>query len=224
VVPDGDLARALYDVTGELTAARGFAAYEVSNYARPGSESRHNLLYWRYGEYAGIGPGAHGRIIARGGRQATVTERNPEAWAALVETADSGVVEMTELRLSEQADEMLLMGLRLNEGIDLGRLASLGGARPHPVVINGLVQLGLLEVIAPACKPDADLASAHQGGDDDIRACAGPGLVPEVPAARFSADRIRATRSGRLVLNAVVAELSKSFAVANRMDNVADAL
>ena len=122
-----------------LTDARGLAAYEVSNYARPGSESRHNLLYWRYGEYAGIGPGAHGRIVADGRRRATVAERNPEAWAARVEATGSGNVEMIELTRAEQADEMLLMGLRLSEGIDLGRLESLGNVRLDPAVIDELV-------------------------------------------------------------------------------------
>ncbi len=82
---------ALYEITEEMTAKHGLAAYEVSNYARPGSESRHNLLYWRYGEYAGVGPGAHGRIVVGGHRHATVGERNPEAWAALVEDAQNGL-------------------------------------------------------------------------------------------------------------------------------------
>ena len=136
VVPDDNAARALYEITGTLTEARGLSAYEVSNYARPGSESRHNLLYWRYGEYAGVGPGAHGRIVAGGRRHATVAERNPEAWAARVETTGSGNVEMIELTRAEQADEMLLMGLRLSEGVDFERLESLGNVRPDPAVIE----------------------------------------------------------------------------------------
>src|SRR5262249_54523860 len=85
VIPDDEDARDLYELTSAMTAAAGFDAYEVSNYARPGQESRHNLLYWRYGEYAGIGPGAHGRVITGGRRHATVGERNPEAWAERVE-------------------------------------------------------------------------------------------------------------------------------------------
>src|SRR6187399_3104861 len=85
VVPDEDLALALYDATQEMTAAAGLPAYEISNHAAPGEESRHNLLYWRYGEYAGIGPGAHGRLLLGGVRHATSTERNPEAWAGRVE-------------------------------------------------------------------------------------------------------------------------------------------
>jgi oxygen-independent coproporphyrinogen-3 oxidase len=212
IVPDDDTARALYEITGELTAACSFAAYEVSNYARPGAESRHNLLYWRYGEYAGIGPGAHGRIIAEDRRRATVTERNPEAWATRVESTGSGLVELTELTRPEQADEMLLMGLRLSEGVDVGQLAALGGVRPDGRVIDGLVGLGLLEFIdgrgAEALAPD-DFDSDALGM---IRACAGPGLAPDALAASPSLPvRIRATRAGRLVLNAVVAELAKGF-------------
>ena len=98
-------------------------AYEISNHAAPGEESRHNLIYWRYGEYAGIGPGAHGRLIVDGVRRALVTERNPEQWLGAVERNGNGLVERTALTEAEQADEMLLMGLRLAEGIDLGRLA-----------------------------------------------------------------------------------------------------
>jgi oxygen-independent coproporphyrinogen-3 oxidase len=211
VVPDDEAASALYEITDELTAAEGFAAYEVSNYARPGEESRHNLLYWRYGEYAGIGPGAHGRIVIGGHRQATVTERNPEAWAARVEETGNGIVETTDLTRTEQADEMLLMGLRLSEGVDLGDLASLGGVRPDAGVIDELVALGLLETLgASAAKV---LASPSLPDDVDvIRACAGPGLAPETFAtAGISPVRIRATRRGRLVLNAVVAKLARGF-------------
>ena len=162
-----------------LTDARGLSAYEVSNYARPGSESRHNLLYWRYGEYAGIGPGAHGRIVADGRRHATVAERNPEAWAARVETTGSGNVEMIELTRAEQADEMLLMGLRLSEGIDFGRLESLGNVRPDPAVIDESGRTG------PAagferCKVLTATASANWRANEleAIVACAGPGLRP----------------------------------------------
>ena len=85
VVPDGEAASALYELTQEMTERAGLPAYEISNHAAPGEESRHNLTYWRYGEYAGIGPGAHGRVVVDGMRRATSTERNPERWAALVE-------------------------------------------------------------------------------------------------------------------------------------------
>jgi oxygen-independent coproporphyrinogen-3 oxidase len=215
VVPDDDASRALYEITDELTATQGFAAYEVSNYARPGQESRHNLLYWRYGEYAGIGPGAHGRIISAARRQATVTERNPEAWATRVEGTGNGVVETTVLTRAEQADEMLLMGLRLSEGVDLDDLATLGGVRPDARVIDELVTLGLLETLG-ASEAGKVLDPASPYGDVDIiRACAGPGLAPEAFAASGASPvRIRATRPGRLVLNAVVAKLATGFVTA----------
>ena len=217
VIPDDEAARALYEITDDLTAARGLAAYEVSNYARPGSESRHNLLYWRYGEYAGIGPGAHGRILVEGRRFATITERNPEAWAACVETQGSGIVERTELTRAEQADEMLLMGLRLTEGVDLGELAALGGVQPDARAVAELHSLGLVELAGSsgrAAMSPADMSPTDGAGEDPdvIRACAGPGLAPEAIAGPSSLpDRIRATRSGRLVLNAVVAKLAKGF-------------
>jgi oxygen-independent coproporphyrinogen-3 oxidase len=211
VIPDDDAARALYEITDELTAAGGLSAYEVSNYARPGAESRHNLLYWRYGEYAGIGPGAHGRILVEGQRRATVTEKNPEAWAARVEATGTGVVETTELTRAEQADEMLLMGLRLSEGVDLDQLAALGGVRPDARAIDDLVALGLLNIFGLADGP-WPVAIPHSGDRDVIRACAGPGLAPEAFAGQATPPaRIRATRAGRLVLNAVVAKLAKGF-------------
>lgn len=211
VIPDDDAARSLYEITDELTAAGGLSAYEVSNYARPGAESRHNLLYWRYGEYAGIGPGAHGRILVEGQRRATVTEKNPEAWAARVEASGTGVVETTELTRAEQADEMLLMGLRLSEGVDLDQLAALGGVRPDARAIDDLVALGLLNIIGPADGP-RQVAMPHSDDRDIIQACAGPGLAPEAFAGQATPSaRIRATRAGRLVLNAVVAKLAKGF-------------
>jgi oxygen-independent coproporphyrinogen-3 oxidase len=144
-VPDGELARALYDLTQELTGRAGLPAYEISNHAVPGEECRHNLLYWRYGEYAGIGPGAHGRIVVDDARQATATERNPEHWAALVESRGHGLIEMAALSPAEQADEALLMGLRLAEGIELDRLAALTGLAPRPAALAELVRRGLIE-------------------------------------------------------------------------------
>ena len=212
VVPDDDAARALYEITDELTAVSGLSAYEVSNYARPGAESRHNLLYWRYGEYAGIGPGAHGRIIVEGQRSATVTERNPEGWAARVEATGTGVVETTKLTRAEQADEMLLMGLRLSEGVDLDQLAALGGVRPDVRAIDDLVALGLLDVIGTPDRAQPVVVIPHSDDKDIIRACAGPGLAPDAFAVHpMPPVRIRATRAGRLVLNAVVAKLAKGF-------------
>lgn len=145
VTPDEDTAFALYDVTQELTSAAGLPAYEISNHAAPGEESRHNMLYWRYGEYAGIGPGAHGRLLLGGVRHAVATERNPEGWAARVEGAGSGIIDDTELSPAEEADEMLLMGLRLAEGVDLQRLERLCGGPPCASTVAELTQQGLIE-------------------------------------------------------------------------------
>lgn len=127
LIPDDDHARALWDVTQEITAQAGLPAYEISNHARPGAQARHNLVYWRYGTYAGIGPGAHGRLSVEGARLATFTERLPERWLEAVERDGHGMVSQETLDQAEQADEMLLMGLRLSEGIDLKRHARLSG-------------------------------------------------------------------------------------------------
>ena len=148
VVPEPELADQLYAVTQEMCEAAGLPAYEISNHARAGEASRHNLVYWRYGAYAGIGPGAHGRLDVAGRRLATATERNPEAWAARVEHDGHGLVECQALSPEEAADEVLLMGLRLAEGVDLERLAEIGGKRPSQRTIARLTGLGMLE--APA--------------------------------------------------------------------------
>ncbi|MBB6310273.1 radical SAM family heme chaperone HemW [Xanthobacter tagetidis] len=144
ILPDDEASRALWDVTQDVTAAAGLPAYEISNHARPGAEARHNLVYWRYGTYAGIGPGAHGRLMVDGVRRATFTERAPEGWLSRVEAAGHGLIEDTALADAEQADEMLLMGLRLKEGVDLARHARLGGrpldgARIAALEADGLV-------------------------------------------------------------------------------------
>jgi putative oxygen-independent coproporphyrinogen III oxidase len=144
-VPEGEAARAFYDLTQELTEAAGMPAYEISNHAAPGQECRHNLLYWRYGEYAGIGPGAHGRAVVGGVRQATSTERNPERWAAQVEAQGHGLAETTALTPVEEADEALLMGMRLAEGLDLDRLAAMAGFVPDEAVLANLAGLGFIE-------------------------------------------------------------------------------
>jgi putative oxygen-independent coproporphyrinogen III oxidase len=144
-VPDPELADALYETTQEIMEAAGLPAYEISNHAAPGEESRHNLIYWRYGEYAGIGPGAHGRLVTAGRRRALVTERNPERWLAQVERDGHGLIESEPLSNAEQADEMLLMGLRLTEGIDLTRLSTIGGTRLDDRAIAELADLGLVE-------------------------------------------------------------------------------
>jgi oxygen-independent coproporphyrinogen-3 oxidase len=120
ILPDDDTAAALYDATGEECARAGLLAYEISNYARPGEESRHNLAYWRYHDYAGIGPGAHGRITVDGVLRATRRHRAPEPWAERVEQAGDGMTSDEPVEPAERAREALLMGLRLTEGIDLG--------------------------------------------------------------------------------------------------------
>ncbi|MEO5586945.1 MAG: radical SAM family heme chaperone HemW [Novosphingobium sp.] len=123
---DDDAAGDLFTLTREMTAAAGLPAYEISNHARPGEASRHNLTYWRYQDYCGIGPGAHGR---RGGL-ATVRHRKPENWLAAIETQADGIAEGRPLGLREQAAEAMLMGLRLGEGVDLSALATRFGVRP----------------------------------------------------------------------------------------------
>jgi oxygen-independent coproporphyrinogen-3 oxidase len=168
--PDDDQARALYDVTQDVAAARGLPAYEISNHARPGAECRHNLVYWRYHEYAGIGPGAHGRLVVDGKRQATSTERRPESWLMRVETNGHGVVGDEVLTRGEQADEFLLMGLRLAEGIDPARYAAFAG---HPLDAARIAML------------DRE------------------GMVEATPDGR-----LRVTRAGFPVLDAVVADLA----------------
>jgi oxygen-independent coproporphyrinogen-3 oxidase len=145
VTPDDDTGRALYDATQEVCGKHGLPAYEISNHARPGGECRHNLVYWRYGEYAGIGPGAHGRLDVGGRRYATATEKNPEQWLALVEARGHGLVVDETLTRTEQSDELLLMGLRLTEGIELARYADVAGKPLDPEQIADLVQGGLVE-------------------------------------------------------------------------------
>ena len=127
VLPEGELAAALYEATAEEAARFGLAPYEVSNYAAPGAESRHNLAYWRYGDYAGIGPGAHGRVSLGGALLATRRHRAPEEWAARVARVGHGTVEETKVAPPERAREALLMGLRLTEGIDAARFAARTG-------------------------------------------------------------------------------------------------
>ena len=143
-IPDDDAARALYDATQQVCDARGLPAYEISNHARPGCECRHNLVYWRYGEYAGVGPGAHGRLDVGGRRYATATEKNPEQWLALVEARGHGLVVDDLLTRTEQADELLLMGLRLAEGIELARYADVAGKPLDPERIADLARGGFI--------------------------------------------------------------------------------
>lgn len=147
-IPDHEQGRALWDVAQELCDAAGLAAYEISNHARLGAECRHNLVYWRYGEYAGVGPGAHGRIGIGDQRRATMTEKHPERWLARAESGGHGLIVNEPVSRAEQADEYLLMGLRLREGIDLVRYQELSGRPLDPAQIHVLQEHGLIETRA----------------------------------------------------------------------------
>jgi oxygen-independent coproporphyrinogen-3 oxidase len=146
ITPDEDCARALYDVTQTICTEAGLPAYEVSNHARPGGECRHNLVYWRAHEYAGFGPGAHGRLEIDGARYATATEKRPEAWLASVEARGHGTITDEALTQEEIADEFLLMGLRLAEGVDPGRYAALAGRSLAAERIKILLEQGVIEM------------------------------------------------------------------------------
>lgn len=146
--PDDEIGRALYDTTQEICAAANLPAYEISNHARPGAECRHNLVYWRGHEYAGIGPGAHGRLNIGGVRYATETEKRPESWLMRVEASGHGLTVNEPLMTGEQADEYLLMGLRLAEGIDPERYEKLAGRALDEKRISILKEEGAIESMA----------------------------------------------------------------------------
>jgi putative oxygen-independent coproporphyrinogen III oxidase len=168
-IPDGEKAEAFYLLTQELCDSAGLPAYEVSNHARPGAESRHNLLYWRGHDYAGVGPGAHSRITRDDGKHAIAVRKSPEAWLAAVAASGHGIEQDEALTPQNSADEYLLMGLRLAEGIDVTRLRAIDGRRLD----------------------DARLAQLEAQG-----------LVQRTPG------RLRATDSGRLVLDRLIVELA----------------
>ena len=143
-LPEEDLAADMFELTQEVTSAAGLPAYEVSNHARPGDESRHNLIYWRMGDYAGIGPGAHGRLTLPAGRFATEAERMPGAWLERT-YATPGLAETVD-RLSPdgRASEYLMFALRLREGASLSRYAALAGSALPETALKDVVELGLL--------------------------------------------------------------------------------
>ena len=116
-LPDEDLAGALYETTQTRLDRAGLGAYEISNHARPGGECRHNLVYWRYGDYVGVGPGAHGRLTLDGAKHATRQLRSPEKWLATVEANGHATEECAAIGADERLEEMLMMGLRLAEGV-----------------------------------------------------------------------------------------------------------
>ena len=142
-LPDEDLGADLYSATQQICGEAGMPAYEVSNHARDGASSRHNLIYWRYGDYVGIGPGAHGRLTLAGQKWATEAYSNPQRW---LDGVARGETERPRTALSpqEQAQEFLLMGLRLKEGIDLNRYEALTGAPLDEGVISHLVEIGMV--------------------------------------------------------------------------------
>jgi len=142
-LPEEDSAAELYELTQEITDRAGLPAYEVSNHARPGAESRHNLTYWRYGDYAGVGPGAHGRLTISERRLATLAERLPEHWLASVEEKGSSLT-LTEIPSFEAAQENLLMHVRLTEGVDISTYRARWGRAPSSDRIAALRELGLV--------------------------------------------------------------------------------
>src|SRR4029079_3173117 len=168
-------------------------AYEISNHARPGAECRHNLVYWRGHDYAGIGPGAHGRLTIDGRRIATETEKRPEAWLMRVETSGAGLTVSEKLTAGETADEYLLMGLRLVEGIDLERYKALSGRTLDPERISFLRDEGAVETTA-----DGRLRVTQSGFPlldavvADLAACS---LCPRRKGFRRGADHLAAGRS-----------------------------
>jgi oxygen-independent coproporphyrinogen-3 oxidase len=172
VMPDEDTAAALFEVTQETLEAAGLPAYEISNHARPGQECRHNLTYWRYGDYVGVGPGAHGRLTIDGRKLATRQHRAPEAWLAAVESAGHATRRRAAVEPSDRLNELTLMGLRLREGIRPGRLLAEGGVT---------------------------IESAYDA--DRLRRLIDGGFLVR------DEQGLRATRSGRQRLNAVIGEL-----------------
>jgi oxygen-independent coproporphyrinogen-3 oxidase len=158
-MPDEERAAALYEATVARLGAAGLSDYEISNFARPGEESRHNLVYWRYGDYVGIGPGAHGRLTLAGDKVATRQHRAPEAWLDLVERDGHATRRREPVPRAERLSEMLMMGLRLKEGVPISRIAE-ESARPFvraldPARLARLVDGGFL-----ACSGDRLTATA----------------------------------------------------------------
>jgi oxygen-independent coproporphyrinogen-3 oxidase len=145
-LPDEDVAADMYMLTQDVCGAAGFAGYEVSNHAKPGYESIHNQIYWRYGDYVGIGPGAHGRLTLDGQRFATETPLAPVAWLSQVRRDGTGEADRARLTQADQMAEFLLMGMRLTEGVSIARLQ----AFQNPTVFNKIKHLediNMIEVV-----------------------------------------------------------------------------
>jgi oxygen-independent coproporphyrinogen-3 oxidase len=145
-LPDEDQSVALYEITQELCEDAGLPAYEVSNHARDGAQSQHNLIYWRGGDYAGVGPGAHGRLTLGGHRWATEALRPPAAWLDAVEKRGTGELPRDEIAPVDRAREYILMSLRLNEGLDLARLQAISGLSLPPAAVTDLCALNLITI------------------------------------------------------------------------------
>ncbi len=143
-IPDEDRAVALYEATQEVSEAASLPAYEISNHARTGAQSRHNLIYWRYGDYAGVGPGAHGRVVLDGKRVATACERLPERWREMVLRDGHGFT-TTPIDDAEAAREHLLMNLRLTEGLDVLAYSERWNVTLDDARISSLAEDGMLE-------------------------------------------------------------------------------
>lgn len=143
-LPSEDAAADMYEITQDLCGTAGLPAYEVSNHAAEGAESRHNLIYWHYGDYIGIGPGAHGRVTRNGERHAVEAARQPGAWLTSVER-DATAETWSRLAEQEQAQEYLLMGMRVNDGVDLARYEAIFGAAPPLEAIAELSEMGFVE-------------------------------------------------------------------------------
>lgn len=180
-VPEGEPAHDLYELTQDVMEVHGLPAYEISNHAAAGQQSRHNLTYWRYGSYAGIGAGAHGRLTVCGERTALSNECSPEHWLTRVEETGAAFIDKARLSAAQQADEMLLMGLRLDEGVDLDRLVRLTGLAPDEAELDRLVAMDLIERV----------------GVGYAAGCGHP------------TSRIRASKAGRFLLNQVVLRVSQ---------------
>jgi oxygen-independent coproporphyrinogen-3 oxidase len=174
VLPDDDLAGALYELTQDRLEAAGLPGYEISNHARPGEASRHNLTYWRYGDYLGVGPGAHGRLTLAGVKHATSARRAPETWLAAVERDGHATEAMTALSGMERAEELLMMGLRLAEGIERARFRQELGVEPEalldPAGLDRLIDGGFVTL-------DARRLAATPAGRQRLNAVLGQLLV-----------------------------------------------
>ncbi|WP_425092374.1 radical SAM family heme chaperone HemW [Tropicimonas sp. S265A] len=145
-LPEDTLSADMYELTQSVCDAHGLPAYEVSNHARAGAECAHNLIYWRMGDYAGVGPGAHGRLTLNGTRFATDTHKHPETWLKAVQEGGSGERPRAVLSRADQANEYLMMSLRLSEGTSVSRFEALAGHGLDPASVTHLTDLGMIEV------------------------------------------------------------------------------